>query len=143
MAQIEGNERKGEEGNGHNDAHYCDSRLATPVRRGRLLLEGPATVGKSSARTCGNSSTRIILLGRTKGAGEVRCSQWPRFTPDERQEYFTFSPPELTALEQFHSHPSCLYAMLQLGYFKARQHDRGTFSHVFFPSLHDCRKIPT
>ena len=47
----------------------------------------------------------MILLGSTNGAGEVRFSQWPRFTPDERQEYFTFSPPELTALEQFHSHP--------------------------------------
>src|SRR6266850_8310666 len=45
----------------------------------------------------------------------------PRFTPDERQEYFAFSPPELTALEQFRSHPSRLYCMLQLGYFKARQ----------------------
>ena len=45
----------------------------------------------------------------------------PRFTPDERQEYFAFSPPELTALAQFPSHPSRLYAMLQLGYFKARQ----------------------
>jgi hypothetical protein len=45
----------------------------------------------------------------------------PRFTPDERQEYFPFAPPELTALDQFHSHPSRLYAMLQLGYFKARQ----------------------
>jgi hypothetical protein len=27
----------------------------------------------------------------------------PRFTPDERQEYFTFAPPELTALDEFHS----------------------------------------
>src|SRR5438309_7384162 len=45
----------------------------------------------------------------------------PRFTPDERQEYFAFSPPELAALEQFRSHPSRLYSMLQLGYFKARQ----------------------
>ena len=45
----------------------------------------------------------------------------PRFTHDERQEYFAFSPSELTALEQFRSHPSRLYCMLQLGYFKARQ----------------------
>ena len=45
----------------------------------------------------------------------------PRFTPDERQEYFAFSPPELAALEQVRSHPSRLYALLQLGYFKARQ----------------------
>jgi hypothetical protein len=28
---------KGKEGNGHNDAHYCDSRLGTRVRWGRLL----------------------------------------------------------------------------------------------------------
>jgi hypothetical protein len=45
----------------------------------------------------------------------------PRFSPDERQEYFAFTPQELTALEQFRSHPSRLYCMLQLGYFKARQ----------------------
>src|SRR5919201_5967845 len=45
----------------------------------------------------------------------------PRFTPDERQEYFAFSPPELAALEPFRSHSSRLYSMLQLGYFKARQ----------------------
>ena len=45
----------------------------------------------------------------------------PRFTPEARQEYFTFSPPEKAALEQFHSLPSRLYCMLQLGYFKARQ----------------------
>jgi Domain of unknown function (DUF4158) len=45
----------------------------------------------------------------------------PRFTPEERQEYFTRSPPEKTALEQFHSLTSRLYYLLQLGYFKARQ----------------------
>src|SRR5713101_6244846 len=45
----------------------------------------------------------------------------PRFTPEERQEYFAFAPPELAALEQFHSRPSRLYGMGQLGYFKARQ----------------------
>src|SRR5262249_61723240 len=45
----------------------------------------------------------------------------PRFTPDERQEYFAFAPAELAALGQFRSHPSGLYSLLQLGYFKARQ----------------------
>jgi hypothetical protein len=45
----------------------------------------------------------------------------PRFTPDEQREYFACSPQDLTALEQFRSHPSRLYGMLQLGYFKARQ----------------------
>jgi hypothetical protein len=32
----------------------------------------------------------------------------PRFTLDERQEYFAFSSPELTALEQFSSRTSRL-----------------------------------
>jgi hypothetical protein len=45
----------------------------------------------------------------------------PRFTPEERQEYFTLSPPEKTALEQFHSLTSRLYYVLQLGYFKVCQ----------------------
>lgn len=45
----------------------------------------------------------------------------PHFTPDDRQDYFTFTSLELTALEPFRSHPSRLYCMLQLGYFKARQ----------------------
>jgi len=45
----------------------------------------------------------------------------PRFTSDERQEYFAFAPPELAALAQFSSRPSRLYSMVQLGYFKARQ----------------------
>jgi Domain of unknown function (DUF4158) len=59
---------------------------------------------------------------RILGAEEIDALYGrPRFTPDERQEYFAFSPPELAALEQFRSHPSRLYAMLQLGYFKARQ----------------------
>jgi hypothetical protein len=45
----------------------------------------------------------------------------PRFTPEERQEYFTLSLPEKAALEPFHSLMSRLYYLLQLGYFKARQ----------------------
>ena len=32
----------------------------------------------------------------------------PCFTPDERQEYFAFTPPELVALEPFRSHTSRL-----------------------------------
>ena len=43
----------------------------------------------------------------------------PRFTPEEREEYFTLSSAE--ALEQFHSIKSRIHAILQLGYFKARQ----------------------
>jgi hypothetical protein len=48
----------------------------------------------------------------------------PRFTPYERQEYFSFSLKELAALEQLHSIKSQIYYLLQLGYFKAR--------HMFF-----------
>jgi hypothetical protein len=59
---------------------------------------------------------------RILGDGEIEALYGrPRFTPDERQEYFAFAPQELTALEQFRSHPSRLYSMVQLGYFKARQ----------------------
>jgi hypothetical protein len=45
----------------------------------------------------------------------------PRFTPEERLEYFTLSPVEKAALEPFHSIKSRIYGILQLGYFKARQ----------------------
>ena len=45
----------------------------------------------------------------------------PRFTDEERREYFSLSPTELTAMEQLHSIKSRIYYILQLGYFKARQ----------------------
>ena len=45
----------------------------------------------------------------------------PRFTHEERVEYFSLSPTELAALEQLHSIKSRIYYILQLGYFKARQ----------------------
>ena len=45
----------------------------------------------------------------------------PRFTPEERLEYFSLSPMELASLEQLHSIKSRIYYILQLGYFKARQ----------------------
>ena len=48
----------------------------------------------------------------------------PRFTPEERVHYFSLSPREKAALEQFHTIKSRLYYILQLGYFKAR--------HLFF-----------
>jgi TnpA family transposase len=59
---------------------------------------------------------------RILGAEEIDALYGrPRFTPEERQEYFTLSPPEKAALEPFHSLTSRLYYLLQLGYFKARQ----------------------
>jgi hypothetical protein len=48
----------------------------------------------------------------------------PRFTEDERGQYFSLSPREKPALEQFHSLKSRICFLLQLGYFKAR--------HLFF-----------
>ena len=49
----------------------------------------------------------------------------PRFTEEDREQYFSLSPQEKTALEEFHSLKSRICFLLQLGYFKAR--------HLFFP----------
>lgn len=43
----------------------------------------------------------------------------PRFTQEERMEYFTLSREEKAILEQLHSIKSRLHFVLQLGYFKA------------------------
>src|SRR5215510_8198531 len=48
----------------------------------------------------------------------------PRFTDDERLEYFALSPTEKATLEQLHSMKSRIYFILQLGYFKSH--------HLFF-----------
>lgn len=48
----------------------------------------------------------------------------PRFTPEERREYFSLSWEEKKVLEQLSSTKSRLHFILQLGYFKAR--------HLFF-----------
>jgi len=69
-------------------------------------------------QTISTTPKRLRILGDEEI--EALCGR-PRFTPDERQEYFAFAPPELAALEQFRSHPVRLYCMLQLGYFKALQ----------------------
>ena len=44
----------------------------------------------------------------------------PRFTPEERNKYFTLSWSETEVLEQLRSTKSRLHFILQLGYFKAR-----------------------
>ena len=44
----------------------------------------------------------------------------PRFTHEERIEYFALSPTEKALTEQLHSTKSKVYCTLQLGYFKAR-----------------------
>lgn len=44
----------------------------------------------------------------------------PRFTPEERELYFSLSVPEKAALEPLPSVELRIYFILQLGYFKAR-----------------------
>lgn len=48
----------------------------------------------------------------------------PRFSDDERPEYFSISPAEKRAFDQLHSIKSRIYFILQLGYFKSH--------HLFF-----------
>jgi hypothetical protein len=45
----------------------------------------------------------------------------PRFTHDERLEYFSLSQPEKEVLQDLRSVKSQAYFVLQLGYFKAKQ----------------------
>jgi Domain of unknown function (DUF4158) len=55
----------------------------------------------------------------------------PRFTEEERAEYFTLSAQEAVVLGQLHSLKSRMFFIIQLGYFKAR--------HMFF--VFDLRKV--
>jgi len=62
---------------------------------------------------------RLTILG----ADEIEALYGlPRFTPEERREYFALSPTDLAALAPLHSLNSRLYAILQLGYFRACHH---------------------
>lgn len=45
----------------------------------------------------------------------------PRFTQDEREQYFALIPSERAALDVLGSQKSRLYCVLQMGYFKSRQ----------------------
>ena len=56
----------------------------------------------------------------------------PRFTREERIQYFSISPTEKAALEQLHSIKSQIYFILQSGYFKAR--------HMFLSSTFETSK---
>ena len=78
---------------------------------------------------------RLRILGDDEIAA---LYERPRFTDEERMEYFSLSPAEKTMVEQFHSIPSRRYGILQLGYFKAR--------HLFFAfelqeAIEDARSI--
>jgi TnpA family transposase len=56
----------------------------------------------------------------------------PRFTPDERIDYFSLTHPEKEMLQEFRSVRAKTYFILQLGYFKAK--------HLFFTfDLHETQ----
>jgi hypothetical protein len=65
-----------------------------------------------------NPGKRLIILSRE----EIETLYgWPRFTQEERDDYFALSDQENAVLGQLHSLKSKLFFILQLGYFKARQ----------------------
>src|SRR5438132_11508295 len=72
----------------------------------------------------------------------------PRFTQEERNEYFTLSPEEKAALEGLHSLKSKVVFILQLGYFKACsmffvfglkdvEEDAAYVRYKYIPALYD------
>jgi TnpA family transposase len=68
-----------------------------------------------------NPGKRLVILGLDEI--DVLYGH-PRFTQEERDEYFVLSAEEKAALGQLHSLKSKVFFILQLGYFKAR--------HMFF-----------
>lgn len=64
-----------------------------------------------------NPGKRLIILS----SAEIDALYGrPRFTQEERIEYFALSDSEKAALSQLHSFKSRVFLILQLGYFKAR-----------------------
>jgi Domain of unknown function (DUF4158) len=69
------------------------------------------------AQTTNTTPKRLRILGDD----EIEALYGrPRFTDDERREYFSLSATAKALLEQLHSITSRIYCLLQLGYFKAR-----------------------
>ena len=65
-----------------------------------------------------NPGKRLIVL---EGDEVEALYGRPRFTHEERVQYFALSPKEKSVLDQLHSIKSRVYFILQLGYFKARR----------------------
>jgi len=88
----------------------CDKQQTTSSYR----RKGGGMKGKAINKT----PRRLRILGDD----EIEALYGiPRFTPEERLEYFSLSSTELASLEELHSIKSRIYYILQLGYFKARQ----------------------
>jgi hypothetical protein len=69
-------------------------------------------------KAMGNPGKRLVILGQEEMDALYGR---PRFTQEERDEYFTLSAQEKAALGQLHSLKSKVFFVLQLGYFKARR----------------------
>ena len=92
-----------------------------------------------------NPGKRIVILSHD----EIEALYGrPRFTHEDRVEYFTLSESEKAALGQFHSLKSRLFFILQLGYFKARrmffvfslqdvEEDAAYIREIHFRKFHD------
>jgi hypothetical protein len=85
--------------------------IGKQLRGGRALEDHTTNTTQKRLRILGDDEIQA-LYGR------------PRFTDDERLEYFALSPTEKATLEQLHSIKSRIYSILQLGYFKSH--------HMFF-----------
>ena len=69
-------------------------------------------------RVIDNPGKRLVILGREEMDAIYGR---PRFTQEEREEYFGLSAEENEALGQLHSLKSRMFFILHLGYFKARR----------------------
>lgn len=96
-----------------------------------------------------NNETESSMQRRLQILGEEEIEAIygrPIFTYDERVLYFSLSASEEAALKQFHTFPSRIFYILQLGYFKARQQfftfsiqdviaDAGYVQQTYFPDF--------
>jgi hypothetical protein len=100
-------------------------------------------------QTVNTTQKRLRILGDDEIAA---LYEHPRFTDEERMEYFSLAPAEKAMLEQFHSIKSRLYCILQLGYFKARHlffaielqevmEDAGYIQQRYFPDLQRAHSL--
>ena len=97
-----------------------------------------------------NPGKRLIVL---EGDEVEALYGRPRFTHEERVEYFALAPKEKAALDQLHSLKSRVYFILQLGYFKARRmffifdlkdvaEDFRYVRDQYFPDFQEALRVP-
>lgn len=70
-----------------------------------------------SEKSANTPSKRLQILGDDE---IEELYGLPHFTPEEQAEYFALSPQDIAAIKPLHGLKSQIYAILQLGYFRAR-----------------------